>query len=108
MPPSRLLAGSLFDCVQQCSQPELECLLTAEGGGELGGDFRHRRYLVGGEVGVSRGGRAAHIGPGFRGGGSPGRGVEVSDIETFPWGRFCFFSDPDGNTWSVHEPPPAA
>jgi predicted enzyme related to lactoylglutathione lyase len=33
------------------------------------------------------------------------RGVEVSDIQEFPWGRFCFFSDPDGNGWSVHEPP---
>lgn len=33
------------------------------------------------------------------------RGVGVSSIETFPWGRFCFFSDPDGNGWSVHEPP---
>jgi predicted enzyme related to lactoylglutathione lyase len=32
------------------------------------------------------------------------RGVEVSDIEAFPWGRFCFFSDPDGDIWSVHEP----
>jgi catechol 2,3-dioxygenase-like lactoylglutathione lyase family enzyme len=32
------------------------------------------------------------------------RGVEVSDVQDFPWGRFCFFSDPDGNTWSVHEP----
>ena len=31
------------------------------------------------------------------------RGVEVSEVQTFPWGRFCFFSDPDGNTWSVHE-----
>lgn len=30
------------------------------------------------------------------------RGVEVSDIQSFPWGRFCFFTDPDG--WSVHEP----
>ena len=36
------------------------------------------------------------------------RGVEVSDIETFPWGRFCFFPAPDGNSWSVHEPPRAA
>jgi predicted enzyme related to lactoylglutathione lyase len=34
------------------------------------------------------------------------RGVEVSELQTFPWGRFCFFSDPDGNGWSVHEPPP--
>jgi predicted enzyme related to lactoylglutathione lyase len=33
------------------------------------------------------------------------RGVDVSEVEAFPWGRFCFFSDPDGNTWSVHEPP---
>lgn len=34
-----------------------------------------------------------------------GRGVEVSDIENYPWGRFCFFTDPDGNGWSIHEPP---
>jgi catechol 2,3-dioxygenase-like lactoylglutathione lyase family enzyme len=33
------------------------------------------------------------------------RGIDVSDIQDFPWGRFCFFSDPDGNGWSVHEPP---
>jgi predicted enzyme related to lactoylglutathione lyase len=33
------------------------------------------------------------------------RGVDVSEIEEYPWGRFCFFSDPDGNGWSVHEPP---
>ena len=31
------------------------------------------------------------------------RGADVSDVRTFPWGRFCFFSDPDGNEWSVHE-----
>ena len=35
------------------------------------------------------------------------RGVEVSAIAEYPWGRFCFFSDPDGNGWSVHEPPSA-
>ena len=35
-----------------------------------------------------------------------GRGVEVSEVEAFPWGRFCSFSDPDGNTWSIHEPAP--
>ena len=34
------------------------------------------------------------------------RGVYVSAIQNYPWGRFCFFSDPDGNDWSVHEPPP--
>jgi predicted enzyme related to lactoylglutathione lyase len=32
-----------------------------------------------------------------------GRGVEVGEIEEFPWGRFVFFSDPDGNKWSVQE-----
>ena len=26
-----------------------------------------------------------------------GRGVEVSDVQDMPWGRFVFFSDPDGN-----------
>ncbi len=34
-----------------------------------------------------------------------GRGVEVSDIQEFPWGRFTFFKDPDGNGWSVQEIP---
>ena len=32
-----------------------------------------------------------------------GRGVEVSEIQDFPWGRFVFFSDPDGNAWAVQE-----
>jgi predicted enzyme related to lactoylglutathione lyase len=30
-----------------------------------------------------------------------GRGVDVSPIQEFPWGKFVFFSDPDGNRWSV-------
>lgn len=34
-----------------------------------------------------------------------GRGVEVSDVEDFPWGRFVFFADPDGNRWAVQELP---
>ncbi len=34
-----------------------------------------------------------------------GRGVEASEVETFPWGSFVFFSDPDGNKWSVQEIP---
>ncbi|MGZ8601806.1 MAG: glyoxalase superfamily protein [Actinomycetota bacterium] len=29
------------------------------------------------------------------------RGVEVSEVSDFPWGRFVFFSDPDGNAWNV-------
>ena len=33
------------------------------------------------------------------------RGVEASDIDEQPWGRFVFFSDPDGNTWSVQQLP---
>jgi predicted enzyme related to lactoylglutathione lyase len=34
------------------------------------------------------------------------RGVEVSEIQQFPWGSFVFFSDPDGNGWSVQQLPP--
>jgi predicted enzyme related to lactoylglutathione lyase len=33
------------------------------------------------------------------------RGVEVSAIQDFPWGRFVFFSDPDGNRWAVQQIP---
>ena len=32
-----------------------------------------------------------------------GRGVDVSDVQVFDWGRFVFFSDPDGNGWAVQE-----
>ena len=32
-----------------------------------------------------------------------GRGVEVGEVQDFPWGRFVFFSDPDGNAWAVQE-----
>jgi predicted enzyme related to lactoylglutathione lyase len=31
------------------------------------------------------------------------RGVQVSDVQDFPWGRFVFFSDPDGNGWAVQQ-----
>ena len=34
------------------------------------------------------------------------RGVEVSPVQDFPWGRFVFFSDPDGNGWAVQQLPP--
>jgi predicted enzyme related to lactoylglutathione lyase len=37
-----------------------------------------------------------------------GRGVEVSEVQQFPWGSFVFFSDPDGNRWSVQELPARA
>ncbi len=32
-----------------------------------------------------------------------GRGVDASDVQDFPWGRFLFFSDPDGNEWAVQQ-----
>src|ERR1041385_2463542 len=31
------------------------------------------------------------------------RGVAVSEVQDFPWGRFVFFSDPDGNRWSLQQ-----
>ena len=31
------------------------------------------------------------------------RGVEVSEVQTFPWGSFVFFGDPDGNRWSLQQ-----
>jgi predicted enzyme related to lactoylglutathione lyase len=34
-------------------------------------------------------------------------GVDVSDVQVFPWGSFVFFSDPDGNAWSVQQLPAA-
>jgi hypothetical protein len=29
-------------------------------------------------------------------------------VQEFPWGRFVFFSDPDGNAWSVQQLPQRA
>ena len=31
------------------------------------------------------------------------RGAPVTDVQEFPWGRFVFFADPDGNKWAVQE-----
>ena len=31
------------------------------------------------------------------------RGVEVGEVQEFPWGRFVFFADPDGNRWAVQQ-----
>ena len=33
------------------------------------------------------------------------RGVETSDVQVLPWGSFIYFSDPDGNSWSVQQIP---
>jgi predicted enzyme related to lactoylglutathione lyase len=30
-------------------------------------------------------------------------GVEVSEVQDFPWGRFLFFADPDGNRWAIQQ-----
>jgi predicted enzyme related to lactoylglutathione lyase len=32
-------------------------------------------------------------------------GLEVGDVQDFPWGRFVYFDDPDGNTWAVQQIP---
>ena len=32
-----------------------------------------------------------------------GRGIECSDVDEQPWGRFVTMSDPDGNRWSFQE-----
>jgi predicted enzyme related to lactoylglutathione lyase len=29
------------------------------------------------------------------------RGVDVSEVQVFPWGSFVFFKDPDGNGWAL-------
>jgi predicted enzyme related to lactoylglutathione lyase len=33
------------------------------------------------------------------------RGVDASEVDVQPWGYFVFFSDPDGNAWSVQQIP---
>ncbi len=32
-------------------------------------------------------------------------GVEASDVDDQPWGRFVFFTDPDGNGWALQQLP---
>ncbi|MGZ4467961.1 MAG: glyoxalase superfamily protein [Nocardioidaceae bacterium] len=31
------------------------------------------------------------------------RGVECTDVDETPWGRFVFFKDPDGNAWALQQ-----
>jgi len=33
------------------------------------------------------------------------RGVEVSEVDTQPWGTFVYFADPDGNRWALQQLP---
>jgi hypothetical protein len=34
------------------------------------------------------------------------RGVDPGEVQQFPWGKFLFLADPDGNGWAVQEVPP--
>ncbi|GLB69470.1 VOC family protein [Arthrobacter mangrovi] len=36
------------------------------------------------------------------------RGVDASEVDVQPWGRFVYFSDPDGNTWALQQLPSRA
>jgi catechol 2,3-dioxygenase-like lactoylglutathione lyase family enzyme len=31
------------------------------------------------------------------------KGVSLSDVEQFDWGKHVYFSDPDGNSWTLQE-----
>lgn len=35
------------------------------------------------------------------------KGVEATEPETFPWGTFVNFRDPDGNSWALQQMIPA-
>ena len=37
-----------------------------------------------------------------------GRGVEVTDVDDRAWGRFAWFTDPDGNGWELNEAAPTS
>lgn len=34
------------------------------------------------------------------------RGLDVGEVQHFPWGDFVFFQDPDGNGWAIQQLPP--
>ncbi len=34
------------------------------------------------------------------------QGVDATEVQEFPWGRFTGFTDPDGNEWAVQQLPP--
>jgi catechol 2,3-dioxygenase-like lactoylglutathione lyase family enzyme len=33
------------------------------------------------------------------------RGVDASEVDEQSWGRFVYFADPDGNTWTLQQLP---
>ncbi|MRG60410.1 glyoxalase [Agromyces sp. CFH 90414] len=34
------------------------------------------------------------------------KGVDAKGVEEFPWGRFVYLTDPDGNAWTLQQLPP--
>jgi len=34
-----------------------------------------------------------------------GRGADISEVDVQDWGHFVYFSDPDGNRWSLQQLP---
>ena len=32
-----------------------------------------------------------------------GNGVDATEVQDYPWGRFVFFQDPDGNGWALQQ-----
>ena len=36
-----------------------------------------------------------------------GRGLEISEVQSQPWGKFATFRDLDGNGWVLQQPPVA-
>jgi predicted enzyme related to lactoylglutathione lyase len=36
------------------------------------------------------------------------KGVDATEVVDLPWGRFTYFTDPDGNAWSVQQLPTRA
>jgi catechol 2,3-dioxygenase-like lactoylglutathione lyase family enzyme len=33
------------------------------------------------------------------------RGIDASEVDDQPWGRFVYFTDPDGNRWALQQLP---
>ena len=33
------------------------------------------------------------------------RGIDASEVDEQPWGRFVYFTDPDGNGWTLQQLP---
>ena len=59
----------------------------------------HRRGRAGVGEGAADRDRRRRGGPGR----ARSRGVEASEVDEQPWGRFVYFSDPDGNHWALQQ-----